>query len=649
MSSTVVNIKNFLNKPFNLFFLIIIVFWIKTYAAYQIEFSLGVEGGLQEFLLFINPISSAVFFFAFALLFKGRGRFIGYLAILFILSFVLYANVMYYRFFSDFVTMPVLMQTQNFGQLGGSTLALVKPYDLFYFLDFIVLAVLVITKILKPQEKVRRKTVTAVFSAAVLLFGANLALAELDRPQLLTRTFDRNYLVKYLGINNFTIYDVIQSSRSASQRVLADNDDITEVKNYRDAAYVEPNENYFGAAKGMNVIYISMESLQNFIIDYKLNGEEVTPFLNSLTRDQNTLYFNNLFQQTAQGKTSDAEFMVENSMFPLPKGSVYTTKAINTYQGLPAILKNNEFKFTATLHGNYKTFWNRENMYKALGYDMFYDATYYNMTEENTINYGLKDKAFFKESIPYLKDMPQPFYTKMIALTNHFPYPIDEKDQTIAPAATGDKTVDRYFQTARYFDEALKQFFDDLKTSGLYDNTMVVMYGDHYGISENRQPAMEKVLGKEITPFEQQQLQRVPLLIHVPGEKIKGGTNPTYGGQVDVRPTVLRLLGIDTKEYIEFGTDLLASERRQIVPFRNGDYITPEFSSIDGKLYKNPTGERVFNEKSAEEDSAFVKQQLRLSDKVLYGDLLRFYQPEGFDPIDPSTLDYTQQERYNTP
>lgn len=649
MSSLLVNFKVFLNKPFNLFFLIISVFWLKTYAVYQAEFSLGVEGVFQEFLLFINPISSAVFFFAFALFFKGTGRFIGYLTISFLLSFILYANVMYYRFFSDFITMPVLMQTQNFSQLGGSTLALIKPYDFLYFLDFVVLLVLIITKTLKPQEKVHRKAVTIVFSTAVLIFTANLVLAELDRPQLLTRTFDRNYLVKYLGINNFTMYDVIQSSRSASQRVLADGDDITEVKNYRDASYVEPNENYFGAAKGMNVIYISMESLQNFIVDYKLDGEEVTPFLNSLTRDKNTLYFNNFFQQTAQGKTSDSEFLVENSMFPLPKGSVYTTKAINTYQGLPAILKNNGFKFTATLHGNYKTFWNRENMYKALGYDMFYDATYYNMTEENTLNYGLKDKAFFKESIPYLTDMPQPFYTKMITLSNHFPYLIADEDQTIGPAATGDKTVDRYFQTARYFDESLKQFFEDLKASGLYDNTMIVMYGDHYGISENRKPAMEQVLGKEITPYEQQQLQRVPLMIHIPGEKIKGGTNSTYGGQIDVRPTVLRLLGIDTKDYIEFGSDLLSSKRGQLVPFRNGDYITPEFSSIDGKLYKNPSGEVIPNQKSAEQYSDLVKKKLEFSDKVLYGDLLRFHQPRGFESIDRSTLDYTQQQRYNLP
>ncbi|TKI09307.1 glycerol phosphate lipoteichoic acid synthase, partial [Bacillus cereus] len=85
-------------------------------------------------------------------------------------------------------------------------------------------------------------------------------------------------------------------------------------------------------------IYIHLESFQNFLIDYKLNGQEVTPFLNSFTKDANTLYFDNFFHQTGQGKTSDAEFMLENSMFGLPQGSVFTTKSHNTYQSAPAIL-----------------------------------------------------------------------------------------------------------------------------------------------------------------------------------------------------------------------------------------------------------------------------------------------------------------------
>ena len=356
-----------------------------------------------------------------------------------------------------------------------------------------------------------RRKVAALFSLALGISCLNLALAESDRPQLLTRGFDRNYIVKYLGMYNYTIYDAVQSTKASAQRVIADSNDITEVINFTQSNYAEPNPDYFGAGKGMNVIYLHLESMQNFLIDYKLNGEEVTPFLNSLTKDENTLYFDNFFHQTAQGKTSDAEFMLENSLYGLPQGSAFTTKGLNTYQAAPAILGQQGYT-SAVFHGNSGSFWNRNEIYKSFGYDKFFDSSYYEMNPEDLADYGLMDKPFFEQSIPLLESLPQPFYTKFITVSNHYPYPIDEEDATIAPHTTGDKSVDSYFQTARYADEALEQFFTYLKESGLYDHSIIIMYGDHYGISENHNKAMEQVLGKEITPFENTGLQTCTII-----------------------------------------------------------------------------------------------------------------------------------------
>lgn len=638
------HIKSLLNKKLILFYFAVIFFWLKTYLIYKTEFNLGVNNGMQQFLLMLNPISSALLFLGIALLFKGRRQHWVLLAMNFVLTFFLYANVAYYRFFNDFITVPVLFQTQNFGKVGGSAAALLEPTDILYFLDTILLLALILSKSLKMPARLSRRSISKVYLAGLLILGVNIGLAEADRPQLLTRSFDRNYLVKYLGAYNFAIYDIIQNTKSSAQRVMADSNDIAIVENYTSSKYTKPNPDYFGAAKGMNVIYISMESFQNFLIGYKLHGEEVTPFLNALAKDPNTIYFPNFFHQTAQGKTSDAEFLMENSLYPLPQGSVFTTKAQNTYQGLPAILKDKGY-YSAVFHGNNKSFWNREEMYKSLGYDMFYDATYYNMREENVINYGLEDKPFFKETIPYLQSIPQPFYTKLITLSNHFPYPIDEEDQSIEPAETGDKTVDGYFQTARYLDEALKQFFEDLKVSGLDKNTMIVMYGDHYGISENRKEAMSKIMNKEIDDFKQAQLQRVPLFIYAPG--LKGFVNETYGGEVDVRPTVLRLLGLDTTHQVAFGTDLLSKERDEIVAFRNGDYITDQVTSVKGKIYDNQTGQIVEDTTPYQKYSDIVKNELELSDKVVYGDLLRFHKLSGIKTTEKTKLDYTKAEHFN--
>ena len=61
----------------------------------------------------------------------------------------------------------------------------------------------------------------AVLAIALGVSSANLALAETDRPELLTRGFDRNYIVKYLGMYNYTIYDAVQSMKASAQRVMA--------------------------------------------------------------------------------------------------------------------------------------------------------------------------------------------------------------------------------------------------------------------------------------------------------------------------------------------------------------------------------------------------------------------------------------------
>ncbi|USK62382.1 LTA synthase family protein [Peribacillus asahii] len=632
-------------SPFSLFLIAVVLLWLKTYIVYKVEFNLGVDNNLQEFLLFINPISSAVLFLGLALFARGKKAVTWMIAIHFILSFILYANILYYRFFTDFITLPTLLQTKNAGDLGQSITALLKPYDLLYFLDTILLCILVAVKIVRPVfERIGQRKLTTVFLTGVIILSINMSLAEMDRPQLLTRGFDRNYIVKYLGMFNYHIYDAVQSTKSGTQRALADGDDMTEVVNYVKASKVDPNSDYFGKAKGKNVIYVHLESLQNFMINYKLNGQEVTPFLNSLVNEKNTMYFNNFFHETGQGKSSDAEFMLENSLYGLPEGAAFTRKGQNTYQAAPAILGQKGYT-SAVFHGNYKTFWNRDEIYKQFGYDKFFDASYYNMKKEDVLNYGLKDKPFFEESKPLLGSLKQPFYAKFITLSNHFPFPLDPEDATIEKHTTGDSSVDNYFQTARYLDESLKQFFDYLKETGLYENSVIVMYGDHYGISDNHKPALSKVLGKEINQFEYSQLQRVPLFIRVPG--VEGGVQNQYGGQIDVLPTLLHLLGIKTNEYIQFGSDLLATERTELVPFRNGDFVTPTVTKVDNKYYETVTGKEITKNAEIETYEKMVEMELKLSDKVVYGDLLRFYTPQGFHPVDPLNYDYRNTKDEN--
>lgn len=615
MKKWLISLKN--EAPF--FSLIVLLLWIKTYITYKTSFNIPMDNLMQEFILFINPLSFLLLVFGISLLLKEIVRKKVMITIAVTISILLYANVVYYRFFNDFITLPVLFQTSNMGDLGSSIHSLIKPVDLFYFSDLFILYFVLKKKKLdvKPLPK---KLPRQILIASIVVFVINLGLAEIQRPQLLTRSFDRQMLVKNLGTFNYHIYDIVIQTQVKSRKVFADGSELTDVENYVKANYTEPDKELFGIAKGKNVILISLESTQSFLINYKLNGEEVTPFLNELVK--NSYYFDQFYHQTGQGKTSDAEFLIDNSLYPLARGAVFFTHSQNQYEAMPKILKENGYE-TAVFHANNKSFWNRDLMYQAFGYDRFFGMEDYSLTEENQVGWGLKDKEFFEQSLPLMDQVQQPFYGKFLMLTNHFPFTLNPEDQLLSPTdtLTNDKIVNQYLQTVRYEDEAVKEFFTMLKEKGYYDNSIIVLYGDHYGISQNHNEAMGQLLGKEITPFEAAELQKVPFIIHIPGEE--GKTIHTVGGQVDIRPTILHLLGIQTKNQIQFGHDLLSPERKGFAAFRDGSFVTDEFIYTEETCYNKADGTPVEKEK-CEPYFEKINTELDFSDSIIYGDLFRF-------------------------
>lgn len=651
------NYFSWVNKRLGFFGLLVVLMWIKNMLAYTLDFHLSLENALQHFILIINPIATTLLLLSVGLYVRRKKpAYITMMVIYFIMTALLFSNAVYYREFTDFITINTILGAGKVASgLGESAIKLFRPYDILYWLDFILLVFALATKRIKMDETpVRARMAFAFSTLAVMIFSGNLFLAESDRPELLTRTFSRDYLVKYLGINAFTAYDGVQTYKTTQVRAQASATDMDEVAEYVKGHYAKPNDQYFGLAKGRNVIYIHLESTQQFLIDYKLKDEngvehEVMPFINSLYHSNSTFSFSNFFHQVKAGKTSDSETLFENSLFGLNQGALFTQLGgKNTFEAAPNILKQTQGYTSAVFHGNSGTFWNRNETYKRLGYDYFFDASYYNVTEDNSFQYGLNDKPFFQQSVKYLEHLQQPFYTKFIAVSNHYPYSQLSGDETGFPLAqTKDETINSYFSTANYMDTAVHEFFDYLKQSGLYDNSIIILYGDHYGISNARNKELAQLLGKDRetwSNFDNAQVQRVPYMIHIPGMN-KGKIIDTYGGQVDALPTLLHLLGVDTQNYIQLGQDLFSPDHKQLVAFRDGDFVTPNYTYYGGVLYDNKTGEEITEpseelKKQIDADKDAVSDQLATSDKINNGDLLRFYTKSGLKAINPDDYNY---------
>ena len=643
---------NWLTKTKLGFFTVVVVFfWIKTYLTYITKFNLGVVGSMQNFLLLINPLPTAILLIGIGLFFKGRKSYWIMVIIDFLLSLWLFSNILYYREFSDFLSTSIIKTSGSTSDnLGKSIAGITKGTDFLVFLDVVIIVLLIAFKVFKIDvRRLKLKVSLLIEGLAVVLIGTNLTMAQKDRSGLLTRTFDNNYIVKYLGLNAFAVYDGVKTAQNNAIMAKANHSDLKTVQSYIKKNYIAPNPEYYGVAKNKNVLVIHLESFQQFLIDYKWHGKEVTPNLNKLYHANDTISFDNFFNQVGQGKTSDAEMMLENSIFGLQSGSAMSSYGTsNTFESAPAILGQKAGYTSAVMHGGAGSFWNRDNAYKSFGYNYFMPLSYYQNKKGYYLGYGIKDKLFFDQSIKYMEHLPQPFYLKMITVTNHYPYDLDKKNQSIDKTDTGDKTVDGYVQTAHYLDQAIGELMSYLKKSGLEKNTLIMLYGDHYGISGNHHKASAQLLDKDsFNNFDNLQFQRVPLMFHMPG--LKGGINHTYGGEIDVRPTLFNLLGINDQNMIQFGHSLLAKNAPQIVAQRNGDFITPKYSKVEGSYYYTQSGKRITHpSKKVKVQLASISNtvttELSLSDRVITGNLLRFYKPDGFEYVKRKNYSYKKSD-----
>ena len=654
------SILNFMSTRLGFVLTLLLLYWFKTMWAYSVDFNLDIQGPYQIFLAVINPLPISLLFIGLALYIKRTKLFYSLAFGIYLLLFIwLISNSIYYREFTDFVTVNTMLASSKVSAgLGAAALELFRPWDVIYILDFPILAFFFFKKWIRMDNRPFNKRASfAVTSLSAMLFSANLFLAEIDRPELLTRGFSNYYVVRALGLPAFLGYSANQTYAANKERSKASEADLKPVEEYIQQHYAKPNPEYFGMAKGRNVIYIHLESFQQFLIDYKLKADdkeyEVTPFLNSLYHSKETFAFSNVFNQVKAGKTSDAETMIETGLFGLNQGSFMVNYGgTNTQQAAPFILSKNGYNSSAVFHGNAGSFWNRNTAYKQWGYNYFFDASYFTkQNSSNSFQYGLNDKYMLKDSIKYLERLQQPFYTKFITVSNHYPYTtsLSGDDLGFPLAKTQDETINGYFATANYLDSSIKAFFDYLKESGLYKNSIIVLYGDHYGISNSRNPALAPLLGKNSetwSSYDNAMLQRVPYMVVIPGMD-KGGIIDTYGGEIDMLPTLEHLLGIESNKFLQVGQDMLSPDHDQIVAFRSANYfVTPEYTSYSGRTYYTKTGEEITNpdEKTKEELDKIreaANLQLKISDSIQTGDLLRFFKGNDLGKVNPDDYSYT--------
>jgi lipoteichoic acid synthase len=380
-----------------------------------------------------------------------------------------------------------------------------------------------------------------------------------------------------------------------------------------------------GTFRGKNVIIVQVEALNTMLMQNKIDGKEITPNLNKIVGE--SWYFPNTYSETGMGNTADAEFIVNASLFA-PRGQAapvaYADRKVPALPRLMGALGYDTF----TLHPNQVAYWNRKELYAALGFKRYYEARYFHWTD--IMGMGPSDEVLFRKGMDVLKAddaSHTPFYSQFMTLSAHTPFDFipPSRRPVRTPSEYKGSLMGSYISATSYSDYAIGKFVKDLKQTGIWDKSIVIIYGDHTAMLDNTlegtdAEAAQALLGREYGPADR---QRIPLIIHLPGQTAPV-LNKSTVGQVDIMPTVADLVGIDLTQVPHMGRSVFV-QSNALVPLNSylpgGSFVNDRVLFMPGIGFDDGQAVNIADSSSAKSrgrektDYERMLQLTKLSDK----------------------------------
>jgi lipoteichoic acid synthase len=628
-------------------FLLLIMFKLYLFASYTntVFYSTGALGFFKDIYRFLFKGQSFNFLrhdlvlisFGFLLLFtfwtlllKRRKRLVTLLILNFIFTFIIFADLIHFRYFGGYTSVAELIQIDQVGDVGGSILSLVEWKDFLFWIDILLLIPLTVWVLRKVEfQNNKRKILAALTALFIGWFSISQSLFtfyyDYGGKGILNKMISGETVYKYVGLLGYHYFDARRYTKDyiVNKKGISD-ERKKEIDQWFKARQSGEVSDSFGAMEGKNLIIVQVEALQDFVLDRTINDEEITPFLNDL-KDK-SLYFENFYHQAGQGRTSDADLLVNTSLHPLASGSVFSRYSGNKYNTISSILEKKGYG-TSVHHAFKASFWNRNNVYSSWGYDNFYSQKDYK--EGENIGWGLGDEGFLTQSVD-LMPKEQPFYSFLITLTSHHPYNMPGKYQTLNMEAIQDPLLQNYLHSIHYVDGAVEKFVEKLKAEGLWEESIVAFYGDHDAkvLEEGKESGNFATEHNRETVDFLREKDKIPLLIHMPDDYM-AGTNSTFGGQIDLAPTLLHLLGVKTDKQYFIGTDLLLNENHPVV-FHDGSvtdgnvwYVPSEDAVFQNGICYDANGKHILDVDECREVKNEAMKEIDVSEDIILGNLLK--------------------------
>lgn len=639
-------------------------------------------GNAFDYKPIICDLALLIIIGAFGYFIKPKKQFQYYFIWILIITLMCIINSVYYVFYTSFASFSLLAELGLVGEVGDSVVEKFRIID-FIYVVFPILFYFIHTKLKKGNyyhfvskiEKSKKMFVSTILAGVIVLAFTLVNITGTDASRLV-KQWNREYIVQRFGIILYQGNDLIQSLTPKINSLFGYDEAAKEFKDFYSKKFSEEqhkDNKYTGVLEGMNVVFIHMESIQNFLVNMQVNGVEVTPTINKLSKEG--MYFSNFFPQISIGTSSDTEFTLNTSLMPASSGTVFVQYYDRDYVSIPKLLKEKGY-YTFSAHANGSSMWNRNNMHPSLGYeDMYFQDFFVYDEKTDRLGLGMKDTMFFEQMQPVLEELEKnntSYMGTLIQLSNHSPFSATDwnpqlydelgsldltNTYTTIDEETGEEVqitddylkgtkLGNYLISAHYADLALGTFIDYVNNSEYYDNTVFVLYGDHdakldkaeyqYYFNYNIETGE---LYEEGDPeyvnydnFANEINRKTPLIIWTKNKnvakKIKR-VNDNVMGMYDVMPTLGNMMNFDYKYAL--GHDIYDIGENNVVIFPNGNFVTNKVyynnSSGNYMIIGNDSGDVSTNSVVIEEDyitnlKNYAEERLIVSNDIIIHDLI---------------------------
>ena len=341
---------------------------------------------------------------------------------------------------------------------------------------------------------------------------------------------------------------------------------------------------YTGLFEGKNLILVQLESIDNFLVN-----DEVMPILSNLKRQ--SINFSNHFSfVNGGGSTFNSEFMV-NTGYATPYSynqNAYTFSKNNFDYSLPNLFKSVGYTVNA-FHMNSSEYYSRGINYKNFGYNSYnglkdlgiYENKEYYLDTELLLNEEFNSKIFNMEN-----PLNQNFVSYIITYSAHLPFSktsgvcsmlLTEEEKNNPDYNPSE--LDCLKIQAGETDRMVGLLMDNLKEKGLYDNTVVVFFADHYVYTVSDKSILSSYKDTETNLINQTDF-------FIWSSDIKPTTITKATSQLNILPTLLNLFNLYDHPSYYVGEDALDDSYSGYVFFN-------DYTWYDGKRYVDASGNVV--------------------------------------------------------